>query len=352
VDRFRSRSRGLPRRAALIASGAACLFLAAPVQAQQPGDATVTLEGTVVDAVAGGGVGGAFLSLGERGPRAIADSLGAFRIRGVPTGPHRLTVQRFGYVDLTLDLTVTDPPEPLELRMRIDPVAIEGLTVTGGARVALTGSVHDESTGDALPWASVRLSRDAVREEARAAADERGVFRTREVPTGAYLLLVERLGYESVYVPVDVGAPPLPIEVRLRPDSALLEGIAAFDAKRRTRRNATPFVVRAFGETELRFSRAAGMRQFLQQYTFLFPCSGRVGELCFSGRRGEVAVSVVIDELVAYGGMDQLDSYSPEELYSIELFRCASTMNVRAYSYAFIERMGRRPRLMFPPCGF
>jgi hypothetical protein len=297
-------------------------------------------------------VGGAFLSLGEQGPRAIADSAGFFRIQGVPTGPHLLSVQRFGYADLSLEITVSAAPEPLQLRMRVDPVAIQGLTVTGAARVALSGRVRDANTDSPLPWASIRLTRDAVRDEASGSADDRGVFRIADVATGPYLLLVERLGYESQYVPVDVAAPPLPIDVRLRPDSTLLEGIRAFDAKRRSRRNATPFVVRAYGEDELRLSRARGMRQFLQQYTFLFPCGVVTSGLCLALRGREVVATVLIDELVAYGGVDQLDSYSPEELYSVEVFRCSASVNIRAYTYEFIERMGRRPRLMFPPCGF
>jgi hypothetical protein len=62
-------------------------------------------------------------------------------------------------------------------------------------------------------------------------------------------------------------------------------------------------------------------------------------------------VSVQIDELPAWGGIGELDSYDPLDLYAVELFRCRSTATIRAYTYDFIERMGRRPRLMLPPCG-
>jgi hypothetical protein len=324
----------------------AVLLAVSSASAQQ----TVTLTGVVLDAASGEPVRGAFVSVGETGPRAVADSLGAFRLAGVATGSQTLLGQRFGYLDAELTLTVTDPPGPFVVRMVADPLAIEGLVVTGGARVAMSGTVVNAVTGEPVPWADLELTQDIVRAEARAYSDERGVFRLPETMTGRYLLRVDRLGYESQYLAVAIGAPPEPIEVRLQPDSALLAGVERFQRELRSRRNASPFIVRQYDEAALRYSRVAGMRQFLENYAFLsfFPCG--VGDDCVLSRGREVRPSFVIDELVAYGGLAQLDSYRPEEFHSVEVSRCGSAVSVRAYTYAYVERQALRPRLMFSLC--
>jgi hypothetical protein len=321
-----------------------------PALAQAGG---VTLTGVVIDATSGAPVSGALVSVGDRGPRGIADGEGRFRIAGVSTGGHRLRAERFGYHDLDQDVRVTDPPEPLVLRMEVDPVALEGLTVTGGARVALGGRVVDASTGEGIPWAEVTLTRDTQRQDARASGDAQGVFRLSAVPTGEYFLRVERLGYEGQYIPMFVGAPPEPVEVRLRPDSAMLEGLATMNAQRRTRLNATPFTTRAFDEARLRESRAPGMRHFLEFDAFMGlvqcgnPPSGRND--CVEVRNRQVRPFVFIDELPAFG-LDQLDAYLPSDLYSLEYMLCAGRPVLRAYTYRYMDRMARRPRLLIDAC--
>jgi hypothetical protein len=127
----------------------------------------------------------------------------------------------------------------------------------------------------------------------------------------------------------------------------LIAGIAAFDGTRRSRRNASPFVVRTYDEATLRQSRSNGIGQFLLQSGSFAPCAERAS-ICYSMRGDLVSPSVEIDELPS--DIDQLDSYRPEDLYSIEVFRCFSAVRIHAYTYAFIERMGRRPRAMFPAC--
>ena len=101
------------------------------------------MTGVVLDASTGAPVSGAFLSIGESGPRAIADAEGRFRIANVPPGSQRLSVERFGYERLELVIAVTPALAPLELRMRVDLVQLRGLTVTGGAKAPISGVVLD-----------------------------------------------------------------------------------------------------------------------------------------------------------------------------------------------------------------
>lgn len=340
-------------RRALCAALAA-LLVVSPLEARQgaAGRDSAELTGTVVDATSGDGVAGAFLELGDSGRRAIADADGRFSMADVPDGTHLLSVEAFGWATTVVEVALAEggPHPPLLIRMEPDPVALSGLTVTGGGRIALAGTVTDEETGAPIPWASLRLSRDAMRDDARGSADDRGIFRLGGVAAGHYILNAERLGYERRGYRMDLTAPLDPIEVTLRADTALIRGIAEFDAERRTRRNASPFNVMTYDESRLRASRARGMRHFLEQYAFLVPCED--GGLCVIMKGRAVAPTVLIDNLIAYGGLDQLGSYGIEELYAVEVFRCMSSVKINAYTHAFIERMGRRPRLMLAACGF
>jgi hypothetical protein len=327
-----------------------CLVLPAPALAQAP---AVTLSGRVVDAVSGEPVAGVLVSVGDRGPRSIADPQGRFRISDVPTGRQRLHAERFGYRTLEISVTVADPPQPVVVRMEVDPIALEGLTVTGGASVALGGTVTDAETGDPVPWAEVLLSRDTQRRDARATADAWGIFSLPAVTTGTYFLRVERLGYESQYLPVELAAPPLPVDVRLRPDPLVREGLAKMDAQRTTRLNSTPFTTRRFDEVRLRQSRAPGMRHFLEYDASmaLGPCQnaplGRHD--CMEVRNRQVRPFVFIDEMPATG-LDHLDSYLPSDLYSLEYILCSGLPVLRAYTFAYMERVARRPVQLIDAC--
>lgn len=359
---IRSRSRRLSQSAQFVALrllAVAAMFAlpSAGLIAQQPPANTVTLTGVVTDVGTGAGVSGALVSLGDRGPRAIADPQGRFRIADVPTGSHNVLVQRFGYVNLETNVTVTATPQPLELRLTPDPLQLEGLTVTGNARVPVSGLVVDAVSGSPLPWTSLWLSQDAVREAGRAAADEQGVFSIPNVLTGSYLLRVEKLGYHGQYIPISHAAPPEALEIRLEPDSVLLKGLAEFNSRLGSRRKSSSGQMQSFGEDRLQLSAMAGMRQFLENDAAvpLFPCTGRESRMDCRDLRGRlVAPRVYIDEIPA-AGLDQLDSYQPHELYTVDVFVCGPAdrlggWEIRVYTHAFMERQARRARGMFAHC--
>src|SRR5687767_1939731 len=101
--------------------------------AQQPAG---LVTGTVTDATTGTPVSGALLSVLDRGPRSLTDPQGRFRIPNVPLGTQTIRVQRFGYRDMELSVTVSESTAPIEVRLQVDPVALEGITARGGAEVS------------------------------------------------------------------------------------------------------------------------------------------------------------------------------------------------------------------------
>jgi hypothetical protein len=329
----------------------ALVLVAATAATAQQSD-TVTVVGTVVEEVGGAPIAGALLTVEDRGPRAITDAAGRFRLIGVPSGTRRVAVERFGYRTLETTLTATRGAAPLELRMQPDPVALEGLTVAGAARVSVTGVVRHAGTGDPLPQAALWLTRGTDRDAGRAFSDAQGIFHIAEVPAGAYLLGAEKLGYVSRYVSLGALVPSDPVEVVLEPDSAALAGLVVMEQRMRSRALGTGFSTRNFGDEMLQRSRSRGMRRFLEQDALvnLVPCEGaRVRSDCIPTRGRLVGTAVFIDERVA-AGLDELDTYDPNELYRVEMIECRGRFVIRAYTYEYMQRVSLRAQALLPAC--
>lgn len=335
------------RRRRLAGAWLACALvgLTAPSETLAQDVATLTLSGRVVDAATGARVAGASVSVDGQRRATTSDALGAFTLGGVPPGPLLLRVEALGFEDLLVPVEAVAAGPPLELRLEPGPIPLGGIDVTGEARGTLGGVVLDAVTGAGLPWASLWL-----RDRARASADERGAFRFPLAPTGSYLLLVERLGYESLYVPVRVAAPSAPVVVRLQPDPVLLEGIGVVIDRFENRRNAYPRTVWAFGEDRLGRSAASDVVQFLRHEggVVLVPCrAGTIGLACVVRRGRTVQPRVYLDETPLICGLDVLASYHPSELFLVEYY-VGGQPQIRAYTRDFVERLGRRPRALFP----
>lgn len=339
--------RGSDRRRLFTGAGITCALasLGLPPPALAQDTTTVTLTGFVVDATTGERLPGATVTVDGAARATTSDSLGAFTLHRVPAGPALLRVTALGYEELLAPVEAVAGEPPLELRLQPEPLELEGIEVTGDARSTLGGVVLDAVTGAGLPWAALWL-----RGHARASADERGAFRFPRVRAGSYLLLVERLGYESVWVPVRVSTPAEPLVVRLEPDPVLLEGIGVVIDRFRSRRNAYARMVRAFGEDRLGRSAAPDVVTFLRWEggLALVPCDrGTMGLACVVRRGRTVQPRVYLDETPLICGLDVLASYHPSELYLIEHY-WGNPPQIRAYTRGFVERQARSPRALFP----
>lgn len=329
---------------------ALCSIVVVPthVVAQRSGPG---VSGVVVDSSTSAPVRGAFLTFGPRGPRAIADSLGRFTFPSAPSGNQTLTVQAFGYRDLTAPVRVSDASGALSLRMSPEPFSVEGIEVAGGIKTSFMGTVVDAKTGQRLSGARLWLTADAVRGVEDAGSDEQGIFRIRDVPPGNYLLRTELVGYESQFLPISVDRATAPTEVRLDPDTVVQKGIAKLNRDMKSRRNMYPSIARAYGPEYLSYTAAPSAFQFVMNETALFEVScppGSFALVCVSGRGGAaVGLRLFLDELPIIFGADMLKDFQPRDFYAIEVFGRSC---VRAYTHEFVEKRARRPRLLIPDC--
>ena len=101
----------------------------AELGAQEKGTSTqVTLEGEVVDASNNLPLEGAIVSLPSVSLTAVTDSLGYYRMDGVPAATHAIRVFRLGYEEFEADVPVNGN-EILALYLTPGPISLQGIEV-------------------------------------------------------------------------------------------------------------------------------------------------------------------------------------------------------------------------------
>lgn len=218
--------------------------------------------------------------------------------------------------------------------------------------VALRGVVRDALTGTPLFGARVQL----LGRRGGTLTDSLGFFALDGVEVGFQELTVEQYGFEGILAELDVRPGMVPIALELNPKPVMLDGISVvsdrlqqMQERLRSRRRAVATATRAFELDRLTRSASADMMEFLRLESglHLTACGGRrISSLCLFRRGQWVEPRIFIDEVPAFGGMDQLASYRPHELYLIEVY--GSGIEIRAYTHNFMERMARRPVALMP----
>ena len=106
--------------------------LAAPAAAQQKpvcSDDAPRIVGVIVDAATDAPLAGAHASVATTEWGSLTTDNGRFLLCGIRAGVHLVTVERLGYVTLEARVEADSSGEPVALRMRPDPVLLEGLEI-------------------------------------------------------------------------------------------------------------------------------------------------------------------------------------------------------------------------------
>src|SRR6185436_19953819 len=89
-----------------------------------------TVAGRVWDAETAQPVPGAVVTLPELNRTAAADDSGRYVLRGIPAGPHRITIRFMGYAPRTLEALVPDRgPVEIDFWLLPEPVRIHSMDV-------------------------------------------------------------------------------------------------------------------------------------------------------------------------------------------------------------------------------
>lgn len=188
---------------------------AAPAAAQ-------TLQGHAVERESLQPVPGATIQLvdsaGEPVAAAVTDSAGAFSVTAPGPGEFAVTAGRIGFratvtraVPLQAGETVA-----VEVRMGLQPVAIDTARVSLPGRAGISGRVLDDRTGLPVPEAEVSLLNSRELRVGRVRTDSAGVFHLPVREAGGFLLSAERVGYRRARSGMLTLTPRDTVQVELR----------------------------------------------------------------------------------------------------------------------------------------
>ena len=220
-------------------------------------------------------------------------------------------------------------------------------------RVKLMGVVYDVVTGTAISSAAVSLEngRQGV------ITDYQGIFRLDDVEAGPQLIVVSQFGYQKRVVAATITAQSNPmVEVALTPRPIMLEGVTAtveniteMEARLRFRRRAAGASTWAYDRHQLTRAMTGTPLDFLNRRTMVrvVPCPpGTLSSRCVYRRGRPIEPWVYVDEAVAFGGLDELESYPVSDIYLMEVYSLGT--EIRVYTNRFMERMARKPIMLIP----
>lgn len=222
-----------------------------------------------------------------------------------------------------------------------EPLAAQREPQPRRIRVDLAGHVVDTNTGTPVRNAVVEMPahrRSVV-------TDSAGRFVIRRIPPGAQRVKVSRLGYVGVMQEVRVPEQGLSgAEFRVISQPMTLERITVLGDRFESRRRAVSTWVRVIKQEEILGSGARSAADVVGRRIYRTTCKDFSWNCTWS--RGErQRVSVFIDDVPSFGGLEHLELYYPQDLYMVETYGDAS---VRVYTNQYVDWLARTNRTPDP----
>ncbi len=266
--------------------------------------------------------------------------------------------------------SLRNPPNPFSVALRALTLGLAALVIGAGPgsaqdrtdedpTVVILGKVVDAETGQPLHGAFVSRGGDSG-----FLTHEDGSFALRAWPFGVYRLTIQLLGYETLQLAVP-GPEPEPLLVRLAPDPIQLEGLTVLVDRLERRRKRVTVAVRAFDREDLLRAPPTDVVDWVKGRTGLvttFCASGGrpavtlaslgngsfmdEGQECVMRRGRWVRPTVYIDEVRSLRGLEELRSFRPQDLYTVEVYDRGTV--VYAYTPRFVERVLKGRRFLTP----
>mgnify|MGYP004108025775 CR=1 FL=1 len=214
---------------------------------------------------------------------------------------------------------------------------------TGQDRVLLRGRVIDEQTRSPIEGAIVM----PIGSLSGYMTDSLGLWVLEVDPSRfGYPISVEQLGYSHVEATLAPTAPEEFTTVKLPPNPVALEGLQVLVDRFERRRRFSYGSVRVLDQARLLRSGGSAYDLVRREVPFARPCPADSNKLCAMRRGRRITVSLCIDEVPAWGGAAELDTYDPSELYLVEIY--GRGQQVRVYTRWFVEQAMRRGRTLQP----
>jgi hypothetical protein len=205
-------------------------------------------------------------------------------------------------------------------------------------KIAVHGTVVNSTSGQPVAGAMVSLS------DSRwgTVTNNKGRFNLPRVEPGNVTLTVNQLGYQNIEWKGVVSSQQDTVQIPLPPKPKLLKGLNVVNARLEQRRQGTAASVIAFNERQLATTRWSNVTDFLNARAGLLsePCPyWMLSQQCYQVDGQIVSPIVFINEVPIPGGMEDLKTMWPQDLYLVEVY--ARGAEIRVYTKPFMKRAAR-----------
>lgn len=216
------------------------------------------------------------------------------------------------------------------------PAAAQSPAAAPGPPITVRGSVADSRSG--APVVGARVGVPSLR--TFVASDSAGRFTIR-LPAGAHTFTFERLGYARLSEEVEL-ADGDRLDVAMLPRSVMLEAITVSADRLAERRHRVPTASLAATHEEIAMAGYSNAADVARLRFNVQSCPGALRDNCVVVRGRRQGLVVYINEVRAYGGMEQLRGIPPGDLYLVEWY--PSNTMLRAYTVPYVEALAAGKR--------
>ena len=229
--------------------------------------------------------------------------------------------------------------------MRATLAVLAGLLLVGlpaaaqdpaAAPITIRGSVVDSRSG--APVVGARVGVPSLR--TFVGSDSTGQFTIR-LPAGAHLFSFDRLGYARLTEEVELVEGDR-LDVALLPRSVMLEAITVSANRLTERRHRVPTASLATTHEEIAVGGYSNAAQAAMLRFNFEGCPGALRDNCVLVRGRRQPLIVYINEVRAYGGIEQVRGIPPADVYMLEWY--PSNTMLRVYTVAYVEDLAAGKR--------
>ncbi len=204
-------------------------------------------------------------------------------------------------------------------------------------RIAVHGTVVDSASGQPLAGAFISLDGDRW----GTVTNKQGKYTLRRVEPGHITVSVNQLGYQGIEWKGVVSPSEDTVNLAVPPKPKLLKGLKVLKARLRRRRDGTAASVVSFNEQQLARTTWSNVVSFIDARAGLnqVSCYWVTSHPCYLVNGEIVSPIVYINEVEVPGGMSQLESMWPQDLYMLEVY--GQGAEIRVYTKPFMKRAAR-----------
>jgi len=204
--------------------------------------------------------------------------------------------------------------------------------------IDVRGTVVNQESGKPVAGAVVSLTQEPT----GVLSDNHGKFTLEKVTPGKVSISAEKLGYETLTWQGTLNPDTGPLTLKLPPKDSLLNALNTETSRFARRRRSAPVPVQYFGHTDMESTSQPNVMDFVNTHAGVstIGCPGLLGsDQCYLVEGMVVLPIVYVDDAPMAGGEGYLESLSPQDVYSLEVYDNGA--EIRVYTPRFMVQAAR-----------